>query len=225
MAQQGWKAALTKCLPDRLNASKTFWHVVADKMPPIRYFVLNGDKIVVNKVENKEMVAETRKANKTPTTTISGKSDLGNLSKMVERKAPKEEAPPPKFTINVKNRWADLKEAEDTAVEENDDEGDCDFFWEAPDAEMREEQQLLREAEQTLFPDVQKIDHHAPKQFSMSSDSEEDPEIAELTALIAMTEAQTKGLEQNIKDISEKMKPSKKELLHKHKHCMRYLPN
>ena len=85
LAQQGWKAALAKCLPDKLNASKTFWHVVADKMPPIRYFVLNGDKVVVNKVESKEAAAETiNKANKTLTTKSSGRSYLHFLSKVVE---------------------------------------------------------------------------------------------------------------------------------------------
>ena len=140
LAQQGWKAALTKCLPDRLNASKTFWHVVADKMPLIRYFVLNGDKTIANKVESKEAAAETRsKANKTPTTS-SGKSYLDILSKVVEPKAPKERIQPPKFTINVENRWADLKEAEEKAEKEEAEEygeGDGDIFWETPDTEMR----------------------------------------------------------------------------------------
>jgi uncharacterized coiled-coil protein SlyX len=170
--------------------------------------VLNGDKIVINKVENKETMAEPRKANKTPvttpTTTSSGKSYLEMLSKMAEPKAPKEKTPTPKFTINVKNRWADLKEVEDTAFDECCDDGDGDFFWEAPDAEMREERQLIKEAEQALFPGTQKKVDNAAKKFSMSSDSEEDPEIAELTALIAMTESKTRGLEQSIKDISEK---------------------
>ena len=110
----------------------------------------------------------------------------------------------PKFTINVKNRWADLKETDDTVFDECYDDGDGDFIWEAPDAEMREETQLLQEAEQALFPGTQRKADKAAKKFAISSDSEEDPEIAELTALIAMTESKTKGLEQSIKDISAK---------------------
>ena len=90
---------------------------------------------------------------------------------------------------------------------------------------MREEQQLLKEAEQALSPNSQKRTQQKVKQISMSSDSEEDPEIVELTALIAMAGAKTKGLEQSIKDISEKMKPLEKELLRKHRRYRRCLRN
>ena len=90
---------------------------------------------------------------------------------------------------------------------------------------MREEQQLLKEAEQAPFPSLQNKPPRAVNKFAFSSDSEEDLEIAELTALIAMTEAETKGLEQSIKEISEKMKPLKREPLHKLRHCRRYRRN
>lgn len=138
----------------------------------------------------------------TTATTTPGTSYIDILREKLQKKA-SPAAPKPHFIVNTKNLWSEMEpESDEEEFYGGEDQPDT-----STDAEMPAKEDWsaprLYEAEQALFPKTSELKSKAAK-YAIDSDAEDDTKIAELTALIALTESKSKRLEQTIQDMADR---------------------